>query len=54
MFDRLARLEVIIGVAYLGLAGLLLVRGEVLTALGFAVLIGSGLLWVGGGSLRKL
>jgi cellulose synthase/poly-beta-1,6-N-acetylglucosamine synthase-like glycosyltransferase len=54
VFDRLARLEVILGVAYLGLAGLLLVRGEVLTALGFGVLIGSGLLWVGGGSLRKL
>ncbi len=52
VLDRLAKLEVLIGGAYLGLSLWLLVRGEYLTALGFGCLIGAGLLWVGGGSLR--
>jgi cellulose synthase/poly-beta-1,6-N-acetylglucosamine synthase-like glycosyltransferase len=52
VFDRLARVEVFIGLAYAVMAILLLRRGDYLTALGFAGLIAPGLLWVGGGSLR--
>ena len=52
VFDRLARIEVFVGFMYLLMAALLIRRGDYLTAMGFAGLIGSGLLWVGGGSLR--
>ncbi|HNI58671.1 MAG TPA: glycosyltransferase family 2 protein [Pseudomonadota bacterium] len=52
VFDRLARIEVGIGGAYLALSFWLFWRGDYLTALGFGLLIGAGLLWVGGGSWR--
>jgi hypothetical protein len=52
VFDRVAWLEVLLGLLYVGLTVALLRRGDWLTALGFATLIASGLLWVGGGSLR--
>ena len=52
VFDRLARIEVLVGVAYLVMAAVLIGRGDYLTAVGFGGLIGVGLLWVGGGSLR--
>ena len=52
VLDRLARIEVLVGVAYLVMATLLVLRGDYLTAAGFGGLIGAGLLWVGGGSLR--
>ena len=48
----LARIEVGIGGAYLALSFWLFWRGDYLTALGFGLLIGAGLLWVGGGSWR--
>jgi hypothetical protein len=50
--DRLARLEVVLGLAYAGLAAVALWRGQVLAALGLGALVGAGLLWVGLGSLR--
>ncbi|HMU38680.1 MAG TPA: glycosyltransferase family 2 protein [Pseudomonadota bacterium] len=52
VLSKLARIEVLAGVAYVGMSLWLFVRGEYLTALGFGALIGAGLLWVGGGSLR--
>ena len=45
--DRLARLEVALGLLYLLLAGLALGRSEVKTALGLGLLCAGGLLWVG-------
>jgi hypothetical protein len=51
--DRLARVEVLLGFCYVGLATVALVRGQVLAALGLSVLVAAGLLWVGLGSLRS-
>jgi len=48
--DRLARLEVILGLGYVGLAGLAVSRGELWAALGLGGLVAAGLLWVGVGS----
>lgn len=50
--DRLARLEVVLGVLYLGLGAVALFRGQVTAALGLGILVAGGLLWVGAGSLR--
>lgn len=52
VFDRLARIEVLLGLLYVAMAIVLLKRGDYLTALGFAGLVAPGLLWVGGSSLR--
>jgi len=51
--DTLARVEVVLGLAYLGLAAVALLRGQVLAALGLGILVAAGLLWVGLGSLRS-
>jgi len=50
--DRLARLEVALGLLYLLLAGLALGRSEVKTALGLGLLCAGGLLWVGLSTIR--
>jgi hypothetical protein len=52
--DALARLEVALGLLYLGLSTVALWRGQVLAALGLGALVASGLLWVGLGSLRMV
>jgi hypothetical protein len=49
--DRLAWLESAIGVIYVGLAILLVLRGERLSAIAFAGWFGAGYLWVGLGSI---
>lgn len=51
--DTLARVEVVLGLAYVGLAAVALLRGQVLAALGLGALVATGLLWVGLGSLRS-
>ena len=51
--DTLARVEVVLGLAYVGLATVALLRGQVLAALGLGALVAAGLLWVGLGSLRS-
>ena len=50
--DTLARVEVLLGVTYVGLATVALWRGQVVEALGLSALVAAGLLWVGLGSLR--
>jgi hypothetical protein len=50
--DRLARVEVVLGLAYAALSAVALWRGQLLVALGLGALVGVGLLWVGLGSLR--
>jgi hypothetical protein len=51
--DRLADLEVLLGVGYLLLAGLALLRRDLTTAIGLGLGVASGLLWVGLSSARR-
>lgn len=50
--DRLARVEVALGLLYVGLAAAALWQGRYLAAAGLGILVAGGLLWVGAGSLR--
>ncbi len=52
--DRLARLEVMLGLLYAALAGWAFGRSEVTTGLGLGLLIAGGLLWVGLSTLAAL
>jgi hypothetical protein len=49
--DRLAYVEAAIGVIYVGLAILLVLRGDALSAAAFAGWFAAGYLWVGLGSI---
>jgi hypothetical protein len=49
--DPLAYVEAVIGIIYVGLAILLVIRGEAWSALAFAGWFGAGYLWVGLGSI---
>ncbi|MFO0575598.1 MAG: glycosyltransferase [Polyangia bacterium] len=50
--DRLARVEVALGLLYVGLGAAALWQGRYLAAAGLGILVAGGLLWVGAGSLR--
>jgi cellulose synthase/poly-beta-1,6-N-acetylglucosamine synthase-like glycosyltransferase len=50
--DRLARIEVALGLLYVILAAVALWQGRYLAAAGLGILVAGGLLWVGAGSLR--